>query len=54
MTAEQAARMLEEESSELNGSDSDIEIDVTTTSRDEFRLSHHKFTSELHIYKLFV
>ena len=28
MTAEQAARMLEEESSDLNGSDSDIEIEV--------------------------
>ena len=54
MTAEQSVCMLEEESSELNGSDSDIEIDVTTTSRDELWLSHHKFTSELHIYKLFV
>ena len=28
MTAKQAARMLEEDSSELNGSDSDIEIEV--------------------------
>ncbi len=28
MTAEQAARLLEENSSELNGSDSDIEIEV--------------------------
>ena len=28
MKAEQVARMLEEESSELNGSDSDIEIEV--------------------------
>ena len=28
MTAEQAARLLEEDSSELNGSDSDIEIEV--------------------------
>ena len=28
MTAEQAARMLEEDSGELNGSDSDIEIEV--------------------------
>ena len=28
MTAEQAARMLKENSSELNGSDSDIEIGV--------------------------
>ena len=33
MTAEQAARMLEEESSELNGSDSDIEIEVCSRSR---------------------
>ena len=40
MTADQAARMLDEESSDLNGSDSNIEIEDRTTSRDEFRLSH--------------
>ena len=34
MTADQAAHILEEEFSELNGSDSDIEIEVRTTSRD--------------------